>query len=127
MSKERFYITGVAKFVNLVQHEEYNGQSTGKYSIVVGLEPQDADQLSEQGVNLRDYQGSPQRKFASQYKIRLVDADKKPMEASEVTYGSTVRVMYELGAPSPQYGVSPYAIAIQVLELADLNDDEGEF
>jgi len=127
MSNERFYVTGIAKFVNLTKHEEYQGQSTGKYSIVVGLTEDGANQLADQGVKLRDYQGSPQRKFASQYNIRLVDADKKPMQAAELTYGSTVRVMYELGKPSPQYGVSPYAVAVQVLELNELSDDEGEF
>ena len=127
MSKEREYTTGIAAFVNLKEHEIYNGQSTGNYSIVLALEPDEAEKLESHGIKLRDYQGTPQRKFKSQFHIRLVDVEKKPMDAAQVTYGSKVRVMWEAGPPSPQYGVSPYAVAIQVLELNELNDTEGEF
>tara|TARA_R110002153_G_scaffold6512_4_gene29781 strand:+ start:1953 stop:2336 length:384 start_codon:yes stop_codon:yes gene_type:complete len=127
MSKERFYTTGVAAFVNLVEHEIYEGKSTNNYSVKLTLDAEEAAKLEAHGVMLSDYKGTPQRKFKSQYNIRLVDIDKKPMSPAAVTYGSTLRVMYELGKPSPVYGVSPYAVAIQVLALNDLDDQEGEF
>ena len=38
-------LEGNVAFANLDEHEEYQGQSTGKYSLVLSLEPEDADNL----------------------------------------------------------------------------------
>ncbi len=50
-------LEGNVAFANLDEHEEYQGQSTGKYSLVLSLEPADADKLANQGVKLREYEG----------------------------------------------------------------------
>jgi hypothetical protein len=124
---ESQYTNGTAAFVNLTKHEEYQGQSTGKFSIVLALEPEAAEDLESQGIKLRDYQGVPQRKFASQFPIRVVDVDGETMAASELTYGSKVRVKWNLGKPHPQHGSSPYATAVKVLELNELMAPDSEF
>ena len=46
-------INGSAAFINLSEHELYQGQSTGKYSLTVTLDDASIAQLKEQGVKLR--------------------------------------------------------------------------
>ena len=55
-------LEGNVAFANLDEHEEYQGQSTGKYSLVLSLEPADADKLADKGVKLRAYEGTAQGK-----------------------------------------------------------------
>jgi hypothetical protein len=60
-------ITGKVAFANLTEHEVFNGQSTGKYSVVVTLDDEAADKLAAEGVKLKTYKNQSQRKFATKY------------------------------------------------------------
>jgi len=116
-------LTGSVAFANLDEHEMYQGQSTGKYSVVLTLDEANAAMLEGSGVKLRDYEGNKQRKFSSKFGIDVVDLDGEPCK-ERITRGSLVRVQYTLGQEHPVHGVSPYLDKIRVLELASSNDDD---
>ena len=116
-------ITGKAAFVNLTEHELYQGQSTGKYSIVITLDDGEAAKLEEQGIKLREYEGSKQRKFASKFDVPLYAADGSEF-LGNVTRGSIVKIQYSTGQPHPVHGISPYLDKIKVIELAEGDTDE---
>ena len=119
-------IEGTLNFSNLTQHEVFNGQSTGKYSVVVTLSEEDANTLSAQGVKIKEYQGAKQRKFSSKYDVRVMDAEGNRYNG-EVPYNSKVRLKFKLGAPHPVHGVAPYLEAIKVLEEAEMPEEAGDF
>ena len=68
-------IEGVVNFSNVTQHDVYNGQSTGAYSMTITMSEDDASALSADGVKIKEYEGSKQRKFKSKYDIVRVDSD----------------------------------------------------
>ena len=98
-------LEGSVAFANLDEHEEYQGQSTGKYSLVLSLEPADADKLADKGVKLREYEGTAQRKFSTKYEVPMYDADGRLQWSSD--RGSKVRVQYAEGKPHPVHGTQP--------------------
>ena len=121
-------INGSAAFINLAEHELYQGQSTGKYSLTVTLDDASIAQLKEQGVKLRQYSpdgGEPQsqRKFASKFDVAVYEANGDEFMGN-VTRGSHVRVQYSLGQEHPVHGITPYLDKIKVLELASGDTDE---
>lgn len=111
-------LTGKAAFVNLTETEQYQGQDTGKYTLTVTLDDSTAEMLSNQGVKLRDYEGTPQRKFSSKYPVKVIDADDNPFVGS-ITRGSTIRLSYKTGPAHPIHGTPTYLNAVRVVELAD--------
>ncbi len=112
-------LTGKAAFVNLTETEQYQGQDTGKYTLTVTLDDSTAQMLSQQGVKLRDYEGTAQRKFSSKYPVKVIDAEDNPF-IGPITRGSTVRLSYKLSPePHPIHGVSTYLNAVRVVELAE--------
>ena len=48
-------LEGLVAFENLDEHEVYQGQSTGKFSLVLSLDEPTADTLAGLGVKLREY------------------------------------------------------------------------
>jgi len=125
--QQSHYTNGTAAFVNLTEHEMYNGKTTGKYSVTLTLDSDEAESLLHEGIKLRDYKGTPQRKFTSKYPVRVVDSDGETMSASELTWGSKVRVKWNMGNPHPVHGIPPYVSAIKVLELNSLENSDDEF
>jgi hypothetical protein len=119
-------LEGNVAFANLDEHEEYQGQSTGKYSLVLSLADADAEKLSEQGVKLREYEGVKQRKFSTKYEVPMYDADGAEF-MGRLTRGSKVRVQYAEGKPHPVHGTSTYLSKVKVLELAEPSDGGGDF
>jgi hypothetical protein len=111
-------LTGKAAFVNLTETEQYQGQDTGRYTLTVTLDDSTAEMLSNQGVKLRDYEGTPQRKFSSRYPVKVIDADDNPFVGS-ITRGSTIRLSYKTGPAHPIHGTPTYLNAVRVVELAD--------
>lgn len=111
-------IEGIVAFQSLDKTDVFNGVDTGKYNVTVKLTDEAAEQLSEQGVKLREYEGVPQRKFATKHPPMVVDSEGRPFKGL-VTFGSKVRLKYTLGKPHPVHGVSPYLSAVKVLELAE--------
>ena len=122
-------ITGKVAFANLTEHEVFNGQSTGKYSVVLTLDDEAADKLAAEGVKLKTYKNESQRKFATKFDdFQVIDADGEPVSKSSVRWGDTVRVKYGLGKPHPVHGTSVYLQAIPVVEKAEFDgDDDSEF
>jgi hypothetical protein len=73
-------VSGIVAFSNLLEHEVYAGATTGKYSVVLTLDEDNAKKLSSQGVKLRQYEGvngdiSQQRKFASKFNVGIYSLD----------------------------------------------------
>ena len=111
-------ITGKAAFINLDEHEVFQGQSTGRYTLTVTLDDDAAQMLSQQGVKLRDYEGTAQRKFSSKYPVKVIDAEDNPF-IGPITRGSTIRLSYKTGPAHPVHGTPTYLNAVRVVELAD--------
>ena len=105
-------------FSNLEATESYMGQDTGRYSIVGTLDDENAESLSSQGVKLKVYEGAAQRKFASKFKVRVIDAEGNPF-IGEIPRGSKIKLSYKTGDAHPVHGTPTYLNAIRVLELAE--------
>jgi hypothetical protein len=120
-------IEGIVNFSNLTQHDVFNGQDTGAFSMTITMSEDDASTLTAQGVKIKDYQGKKQRKFKSKYAIKRFDAEGNPYNG-EVPYNSKVRLKFELGQPHPVHGVSTYLKAVKVLEEAEMTEgDSSDF
>lgn len=112
---------GTVAFSNPTSTERYNGQDTGKYSLVVTLDDHSA--LRAQGVKVKEYEGKYQRKFTSKFEIDVLDSEGNPVKG-EIPRGSRVRLQYGLGKnPHPVHGVSPYLNKVRVLEFAERTED----
>jgi len=122
-------INGTVAFANLAEHEVYNGQSTGKYSLVLTLDDSEAEKLEKEGIKLKMYKNQAQRKFATKFEdFSVIDNDGEPVSRASVRYGDKVRVKYNLGNEHPVHGVAPYLQAIRVVEKGEVElDDDGEF
>mgnify|MGYP000700565035 FL=1 len=112
-------VEGIVNFSKLTEHDVYNGQDTGAYSMTITMSEDDASTLAANGVKIKDYQGNKQRKFKSKYDIKVFDADGNPYNG-EVPYNSTVRLKYKTGPAHPVHGVSTYLEAVKVLEEAEM-------
>ena len=66
---------GIAAFVNLSETERYNGQDTGKFSIVINMDPDEAAKVEAAGIKVKEYKNQPQRKFASKFDVQVVDSE----------------------------------------------------
>jgi len=122
-------INGTVAFANLTEHEVFNGQSTGKYSVVVSLDDDEAKKLEAEGVKIRTYKDQPQRKFTTKFEdFTIIDNEGEPVSKSSVRWGDKVRIKYNLGAPHPVHGCTPYMQAIRVVEKGEHEvEDDGEF
>ena len=112
-------VEGIVNFSKLTEHDVYNGQDTGAYSMTITMSEDDASTLAANGGKIKDYQGNKQRKFKSKYDIKVFDADGNPYNG-EVPYNSTVRLKYKTGPAHPVHGVSTYLEAVKVLEEAEM-------
>ena len=101
-------INGTVAFANLNEHEVFNGQSTGKYSLVVVLDDDGAEKLEQEGIKVKMYKNQAQRKFTTKFEdFPVIDNDGEPVSKSSVRYGDKVRIKYNLGNPHPVHGVAP--------------------
>lgn len=117
---------GVVAFSNLSETEQYNGKDTGRYSIVITMEEDEAAKMTAAGVKVKEYKNQPQRKFVTKYPdfpVLDVDGD---VVSKYIRYGSKVRILWDGGDPHPEHGVIPYFKKIKVLEVAEGSDSEGE-
>lgn len=112
-------VEGIVNFSKLTEHDVYNGQDTGAYSMTITMSEDDASTLAASGIKIKDYQGNKQRKFKSKYDIKVFDAEGNPYNG-EVPYNSTVRLKYKTGPAHPVHGVSTYLEAVKVLEEAEM-------
>ena len=47
-------VEGVVNFSNITQHDVFNGQDTGAYSMTVTMSEEDANTLASRGVKIKD-------------------------------------------------------------------------
>ena len=122
-------VNGVVAFSDLDAHEIYNGQSTGKFSIVLTLEDTEAEKLEKNGIKLKMYKNQAQRKFTTKFEdFAVIDNEGEPVSRASVRYGDKVRVKYDLGNEHPVHGVATYLQAVRVIEKGVVSlDDDGEF
>lgn len=119
-------VEGIVNFSKITQHDVFNGQDTGSYSMTITMDEDAASTLAASGVKIKDYQGNKQRKFKSKYDIRTLDAEGNPF-IGEVPYNSRVRLKYKLGNPHPVHGVATYLEAVKVLEVAEVATIDEDF
>ena len=113
-------IEGIVNFSKLTEHDIYDGQDTGRFSVTITMDEDDASTLAAKGVKIKDYQGKKQRKFSTKFEtFKRLDAENKPYRG-EVPYNSKVRVAYTLGPAHPVHGVSTYLEGLRVLEEAEM-------
>lgn len=110
-------VEGTTNFSHLTKFEEYKGKSTERYALTITLDDDTAEKLESKGVNVREYDGKKQRKFTSQYEVRVVDGTGQPFEG-EIPYNSSVKVAFKYGNEG-EHGVPTYLNAVQVVEAAN--------
>jgi len=125
MSATETVIEGIVNFSNVTEHDVYNGQSTGAYSMTITINEEDSAFLAAHGVKIKDYQGNKQRKFKSRFDVKVFDAESQPF-VGEVPFNSKVRIKFKLGQAHPVHGVATYLEAVKVLELAEMMEPKEE-
>jgi len=127
MARPAETIEGIVNFSNVTQHDIFNGQSTGAYSMTITVSESDASSLASRGVKIKDYQGNKQRKFKSKFDVKRFDAEGNRYNG-EVPYNSKVRLRFVLGDAHPVHGVATYLDAVKVLEEAEMTEgDSADF
>jgi hypothetical protein len=109
---------------HLTQHDEYQGQSTGKYSVQLQLEGKTASKLAKDGVVIKEYEGEPIRKFTSRYHVPVFTSDKQTW-TEELPSGTKVRLEY-ITKKHPTAGEVPYVKRILVLEMGEGMNGAGD-
>ena len=119
-------IEGTVNFSNVTQHDVFNGQDTGTFSMTITMSDDDAATLAAQGVKIKEYEGAKQRKFKSKYAINMYNAEGDRYNG-EVPYNSRVRLKFKTGPAHPVHGTPTYLEAVKVLELAEVAEDNVDF
>jgi len=119
-------IEGTVNFSNVTQHDVFNGQDTGTFSMTITMSDDDAATLEAQGVKIKDYEGAKQRKFKSKYAINMYDAEGDRYNG-EVPYNSRVRLKFKTGPAHPVHGTPVYLEAVKVLEEAEVSAEAADF
>jgi hypothetical protein len=147
MSTEKVSIVSpIAKavFPNLLEHEKFDGVTTGKYSLTLVIKPGDIKPVEKAIAQAGGGKGkSPlhqipadaqydagmyRLKAKTGFSIKALDASKESIGLDRIGHGSEVRVMLSF-APYTQSGggVTTYLGNIQLLKEGDAGDmDFGE-
>ena len=123
-TSEAQVVEGIVNFSNVTEHDVYNGQSTGSYTLTITMSEDDAESFVSQGVKIKDYQGNKQRKFKSNYEIKRFDAEGNAYRG-EIPCNSKVRLQYKLGPAHPVHGVPAYLEKVKVLEEAEMTANDS--
>ena len=123
-TSEARVVEGIVNFSNVTEHDVYNGQSTGSYTLTISMSEDDAESFVSQGVKIKDYQGNKQRKFKSNYEIKRFDAEGNAYRG-EIPFNSKVRLQYKLGPAHPVHGVPAYLEKVKVLEEAEMTANDS--
>lgn len=126
------FIDGTTVFnTHLTEHEVFidkkNGitQNTGKYSMNILIDSKKAAALAKEGMLLKDYEGTPMRKFSSKFKVEVFNSDRTPWN-DEIPEGSEVRLEYTTKA-NPTYGQIPYVKRVVIKKLGEGTTDGAIF
>jgi len=115
-------VSGKVAFSSVTKTDEYNGQDTGAYSVTVTLDDDSAESLGSEGIRLKEYEGTQQRKFKSKYPIEIYNMDDSDFQG-EIPRGSAVRLVFSKGPKHPTWGPSTYVTKVRVVEVAERGDD----
>ena len=110
--------TGKVAFSVLTSTDMYQGKDTGQYKLTVTLDDDSAKALEEQGVKLKEYDGTQQRQFKTKHKVEVLNMDGS-LYTGEIPRGSEVRVLYATGPENPQYGVPVYLNRVRLVKEAE--------
>lgn len=111
------YVEGEVAFCNLKEFDTYKGSSTNKYTITLKLNDDNAKALADAGVQVKDYKGTPQRKFSSIHDVKMMNPDTSEWTKEEIPFNSKVRILAKVSdEPYGDYGHSTFIDAVQVLE-----------
>ncbi len=119
-------VEGICNFSHVTQHDVWNGQSTGNYTMTITMSEEDAANLAAQGVLIKDYEGKKQRKFKSKFDVSLYTAEGDKY-TGEVPYNSRVRLKFKTGPAHPVHGTPTYLEAVKVLEEAEIQEADVDF
>jgi hypothetical protein len=119
-------IEGIVNFSNVTQHDVYNGQDTGTFSMTITMSEDDAAGLASQGVKIKEYEGLKQRKFKSKFDVSLYTAEGDKY-TGEVPFNSRVRLKFKTGPAHPVHGTPTYLEAVKVLEEAEIQEADVDF
>jgi len=119
-------IEGTVNFSNVTQHDVFNGQDTGTFSMTITMSDDDAATLAAQGVKIKEYEGAKQRKFKSKYAINMYNSEGDRYNG-EVPYNSRVRLKFKTGPAHPVHGTPVYLEAVKVLEEAEVSAEAADF
>ena len=78
--------------------------------------------MEAKGVKIKEYEGTPQRKFTTTFNVPVVDADGKTPFVGEIPRGSVVRIAYKFGNPHPAHGVPCYMDKVRIVSLGEATD-----
>ena len=117
MSNPARTIEGKVVFSNVETEDQYKGKPVG-YNLVLALSEADASFLEDNGVSIKRYEDTPQRKFRTKSIPKVVNTEDDNV-SGEVPYGSKVRLAYVLGEPNPEHGTPTYLNACRILERAE--------
>jgi hypothetical protein len=118
-----YMTTGKVAFSNLTKHDQFMGKTTGRYSVVITMDAEEAAKLADLGVRIKDYEGTPQRKFSTTFNTDVMDINGDPF-VGEIPRGSSIRVAWTTKEPHPEWGRPTYLEAIRVVEEADRLPDD---
>ena len=123
---KELYVEGEVAFCNLKEFDTYQGKRTDKYTITVTLDEFNAEALTKAGVQVKDFKGTPQRKFSTTYEVGIFNPDMSAWEKKEIPKNSKVKIYAKISdEPYKEYGCSTYVNQVQVLEEASGGVPEG--
>lgn len=108
----------------LTQHDVYQGQSTGKYVVQLKLDPATAKELEGVGVQIKEYEGEPIRKFSSKYQVPVF-ISKDEQWNDELPRDTKVKLEY-ITKKHPTAGMVPYMKRILILEMGKEEEVPGD-
>ncbi len=136
-------ITPPAKAIvpHLVEHEEFQGVTTGRYALTLEFPPDHVEKLQESIASVMpaggvsplklipadaEYSGGNYRmKCKSRFRIKVIDLDNNPLAAADIGMNDSVRCAIKLAGykTGVNTGVTVYLQAVQLLEASGAGAD----
>lgn len=110
---------------HLTKHELYQGKSTEKYALQITLTSKQAKTLSDSGMVIKEFEGTPLRKFTSRYDVPLFDKAGEELDR-ELPPGSKVRIEYITKTHSTA-GEIPYMKRVLLMEEGEERQEDMAF
>ena len=129
-----------AKFVNLTEHESFDGKTTGRYSITMAFEEgsegakkvaiavAEADDFKGEGHSpIKHREGNVEVKGKSKFDVRCVDANNNSIPADEIDFGDICRaeISFQSYQTGNSKGVTCYLQSVQKLRNREFGGSNG--